>query len=60
MQSLNLKKLNNVAVKEEYQVKISNMFAALESYGGGDDDGGGGGMMMWIPVGLGKVLLESI
>jgi hypothetical protein len=37
----NVQKLN-VAVKEEYQVKISNRFAALMV------------MMMWTSVGLGK------
>jgi len=30
-----LKKLNDVEVKEQYQVKISNRFAALENF---DDD----------------------
>jgi hypothetical protein len=31
MKILNIKKLNDVEVKEEYQVKISNRFAALEN-----------------------------
>jgi hypothetical protein len=40
MERFNLKKLNNVEVKNKYQVKISNGFAALEnvSGAGGDDD----------------------
>jgi hypothetical protein len=33
-----LRNLNNVEIKEQYQVKISNRFAALENL-----DGGGGG-----------------
>jgi hypothetical protein len=41
MEGFNLKKLNDVEMKEEYQVKMSNRLAALEDldYGGG---GGGG------------------
>jgi len=35
MKRVNLKKLNDVEVKEQYQVKISNRFAALENL---DDD----------------------
>jgi hypothetical protein len=35
MKRVNLKKLNDVEVKEQYQVKISNSFAALENL---DDD----------------------
>jgi hypothetical protein len=31
MQKFDLKKLNNVEVKKQYRVKISNRFAALES-----------------------------
>jgi hypothetical protein len=30
MERFNLEKLNNVEVKEQYQIKISNRFAALE------------------------------
>jgi hypothetical protein len=30
MRKFNLKKLNYVALKEQYEVKISNRFAALE------------------------------
>jgi hypothetical protein len=30
MERFNLRSLNDVEVKEQYQVKISNMFAALE------------------------------
>jgi hypothetical protein len=32
-----LRNLNNIEVKEQYQIKILNMFVALESL----DDGGG-------------------
>jgi hypothetical protein len=32
MERFNLKKLNDVEVKEKYQVKISNRFAALETF----------------------------
>jgi len=35
MERLNLKKLNHVTVNEQYQVQISNRFAALENF---DDD----------------------
>jgi len=34
----NVKNLNDVEVKEQYQVKISNRFAALENLGGGGGD----------------------
>jgi hypothetical protein len=34
----NLKKLNDVEVKEEYQIKISNRFAALENLNDYDVD----------------------
>jgi hypothetical protein len=38
MARFNLKKLNDVEVKEQYQVIISNMFAALENlFDGGVD-----------------------
>jgi hypothetical protein len=37
----NLEKLSDVEVKKQYQVKISNRFAALENLD--DGDGGGGG-----------------
>jgi hypothetical protein len=37
LESCNLRKLNDVDVKEQYQVKISNWFAPLENF----DDGGG-------------------
>jgi len=33
MERFNLQKLNDVEVKEQYQVKISNMFATLENVG---------------------------
>jgi hypothetical protein len=33
-----LKRLNDVIVKEQYQVKISNKFAALENLDDNDDD----------------------
>jgi hypothetical protein len=45
MQRFNLKKLNGMEVNEQYQVKISNRFAALENV---DDD--------WTLIWLGKVL----
>jgi hypothetical protein len=32
MESFNFRKLNNTEVKEQYPVKISNRFAALESF----------------------------
>jgi hypothetical protein len=35
MQRFNLKKLNEVEVKEKYLIKISNRFSALENF---DDD----------------------
>jgi hypothetical protein len=38
MERFNLKKLNDVKVKEQYQVKISSRFAALENLDD-DDDG---------------------
>jgi hypothetical protein len=31
MEKFNLKKLNDVDIKDEYQIKISNRFAALEN-----------------------------
>jgi hypothetical protein len=37
MEMFNLKKLNEVKHKEQYQVEISNRFAALENLD--DDDG---------------------
>jgi len=37
MERLNLKKLNDVEIKERWQVKISNRFAALENLDDGDD-----------------------
>jgi hypothetical protein len=39
METFNFKKLNDWGVKEQYQVKILNRFAALENL---DDEGGGG------------------
>jgi Tfp pilus assembly protein PilO len=36
MERFDLKKLNDVEVKEQYQLKISNRFAALENLGDGD------------------------
>jgi len=38
MEVFNLKKLNDVEVKKQYQVKISNRFAALENLDDDDDD----------------------
>jgi len=38
MERFNLKELQDVDVKEQYQVKISNMFAALENLNDDDDD----------------------
>jgi hypothetical protein len=43
MERFNLMKLNVTEVIEQYQVKISNMIAALEN-------------LMWTSAGLGKVL----
>jgi hypothetical protein len=41
MERFNLKKLNDVEIKEQYQAKVSNRFTLLENLD--DDDGGGGG-----------------
>jgi hypothetical protein len=38
MERLNIKKLNDMEVKEQYQVKISYRFAALEELDDDDDD----------------------
>jgi len=38
MERINLKKLNDVEVKEQYQVKISNRFAAVENLDDDDSD----------------------
>jgi hypothetical protein len=38
MERFNLKKLHDVEVTEEYQVKISNRFAALGNLNDDDDD----------------------
>jgi hypothetical protein len=38
MEKFNLKRLNDAKVKEEYQVKISNWFAALENLYDNDVD----------------------
>jgi hypothetical protein len=38
MERFNIKKLNDVEVKEQYQAKISNRFAALENDDDDDDD----------------------
>jgi hypothetical protein len=38
MEKLSFKMLNDVAVKEDYHVKISNKFAALENLDDDDDD----------------------
>jgi len=38
MEKFNLKKLNDVEVKEQYQVKNSNMFAALKNLDNDDND----------------------
>jgi hypothetical protein len=45
METFNHQKLNDVQVKEQYQVNISNRFAPLKLM-----------MMMWTSKGLGKVL----
>jgi hypothetical protein len=37
MKGFNLRKLNDVEVKEQYQVKISNKFAVLEDLNDDDD-----------------------
>jgi hypothetical protein len=50
MKRFNLKKLNGVQVKEQYQVKILNRFPLLENLMMM--------MMMLTPVGLKKVLEE--
>jgi len=38
MEKFNFKKLNDVEVKEQYQIKISHRFAALEDFDDDDDD----------------------
>jgi hypothetical protein len=38
MERFSLKNLNGVEVKEQYQVEISNRFAALENFDDDDDD----------------------
>jgi len=38
MERFNLKKLNDMEVKEQYQVKISNRFAVLRCLGGADNE----------------------
>jgi len=38
METFNLKKMNDVAVKEQHQVKIPERFAALENLDDDDDD----------------------
>jgi hypothetical protein len=38
VEGFNLKKLKEVELKEKYQVKIANTFAALETLGDGNDD----------------------
>jgi hypothetical protein len=38
MEKCNLKKLNDLEVKEQYQAKISNRFASLENVDDDDDD----------------------
>jgi hypothetical protein len=38
MEKFNLKKLNDVEVKEQYQVKNSNMFAPLKNLDNDDND----------------------
>jgi hypothetical protein len=43
----NLRKLNNVEVKEQYQVKSSNRFAALEDL---DDDGDVDIKRAWVSI----------
>jgi hypothetical protein len=37
-EKFNLQKLNDMVVKEQYQVKVSNQFAALENLDDDDDD----------------------
>jgi uncharacterized membrane protein len=43
MERFSIKKLYDVEVKEQYQVKVSSRFAALENVGGGGTGGGSGG-----------------
>jgi hypothetical protein len=38
MNRVNFRQLNDVEVEEQYQAKISNMFAALENLDDDDDD----------------------
>jgi hypothetical protein len=38
MERFNLRKLNDVEVKEQYQVKISNKFVVLENLDNDDDN----------------------
>jgi hypothetical protein len=38
VEGFNIKRLNNVEVEEQYQVGISNRFAALENLDDDDDD----------------------
>jgi hypothetical protein len=47
MERSNLKKLNNLEVKEQYQVKILNGFASLENL---DDDDDGDISMAWESI----------
>jgi hypothetical protein len=42
MKRFNLKKLNDMEVKEPYHIKISDRFAALEYVDDDDDDDDGG------------------
>jgi hypothetical protein len=55
VERFNLQKASDVAVKEQYQVKISNRFAALENLDDDDDDDDDDGDDV-TAVGLGKVL----
>jgi hypothetical protein len=58
MDRMNFKKLNDMEVKEEYQIKSSNRFVDLENLDDDDDDDDDVMMMMmaWTTLGLGKVL----
>jgi hypothetical protein len=47
MERFHLKKLNDMEVKEQYQVDISNMFAALQN------------LVLWISIGV-EVVLERM
>jgi len=43
MERFNLNNVNDVEIKEEHQIEISNTTAAMEDLDGGGGGGGGGG-----------------